>query len=562
MRIAVALIPAAGMIGFGGCSDGAARHNIEAPLNSIFHDITESSQLIFHHDLGLGDTTYYMPESMGSGGGFLDYDSDGDLDVYLVNGARRLAAPRTSPLRNQLFRQESDHTFTNVTDESGLGDTGFGMGVAAGDIDNDGDVDVYVTNVGDDQLYRNNGDGTFTLVTSQAGIRNPNWGTSVALFDFDVDGFLDIYVTNYVRLDTGVACVDLAGRRRYCGPFDHPAAPDVLFHNRGDGTFRDISQESGIGLDSSPGLSVVSADFTGDGYPDIYVANDREPNYLWINRGDGTFHDQAVALGAAVNGFGQAEASMGIGVGDVDGDLHLDLFVTHLSAESNTLYMSDGRGFVDNTLPSQLGSVSLPYTGFGTGFFDYDHDGDVDLAVVNGRVTRGQVLTGAPAPGFWDDYAEPNLLFENDGTGRFRHVTDEATAFSESITNSRALAFGDVDNDGDVDLLMTSGGGRAQLFRNDTLNKGHWLLVRAVDPRLQRDAIGAEITVVVGDRRLRRVIAPSYSYLSTNDHRAHFGLGNATQVDQITVRWPDGHVEILRHVAADQILTVERGRLR
>ncbi|RME29286.1 MAG: VCBS repeat-containing protein, partial [Candidatus Zixiibacteriota bacterium] len=325
------------------------------PHGGIFPDITARVGLRFVHNPGV-DGSYYMPESIGSGGAFLDYDNDGDLDIYLINGNwhGEQAASRP-PLRNRLFRQEARGTFVDVTEASGLGDTGYGMGVAVGDIDNDGDVDVYITNVGPDKLYRNNGDGTFTDISATAGIANPEWGCSAVFFDYDLDGFLDIYVTNYVAYDPTVVCTDRAGRPDYCGPGGFDGTPDVLYHNNGDGTFTDVSVASGIAAGASKGLGVVSADFNEDGYPDLYVANDGEPNHLWINRKNGTFVDRAPELGAAVNEMGQAEAGMGIALGDINGDLYPDLFVTHLRTETNTLYRSlGGRGFADETTAAGL----------------------------------------------------------------------------------------------------------------------------------------------------------------------------------------------------------------
>lgn len=318
----------------------------------FFTDITDHAKLNFVHDPGVDDS-YFMPESIGSGGAFLDYDNDGDLDIYLVNGAGH-GKNHTSdlPLRNRLFRQEQDGTFVDVTESSGVGDTGYGMGVAVGDIDNDGDVDVYVTNDGPDALYLNNGDGTFTDISRVAGIGNPDWGCSVVFFDYNLDGFLDIYVTNHVAHDILVVCTDRAGRPDYCGPAEFQGVPDVLYRNNGDGTFADLSVTSGIAKGSSKGLGVVSADFNGDLYPDIYVSNDGEANNLWINRRYGTFQDQALAMGAALNQLGRAEAGMGIALGDVENDADLDLFITHLRTESNTFYRNaEDYGFQDDTSP-------------------------------------------------------------------------------------------------------------------------------------------------------------------------------------------------------------------
>lgn len=527
-------------------------------LPGIFADITKQSGLNFLHEPGV-DGSYFMPESMGSGGAFLDYDQDGDLDVYLINGAWHGNARKSEIPKSHLFRQESNHTFTDVTESSGLGEPGYGMGVAVADIDNDGDLDIYVTNYGPDQLYRNNGNGTFTNITKEAGITNASWGTSAVFFDYDRDGYLDLYVANYLAYDPAIVCTDRAGRPDYCGPKGFVGIPDVLYHNNGDGRFRDVSEKSGIKKSAYRGLGVVSFDFNHDSYADVYVANDEEPKNFWINQGDGTFVDQALALGAAVNESGQPEAGMGVTFGDVDGDQDFDLFITHLREEKNTFYRSYRKeGFQDESWAAGLAGVSVPFTGFGTGFFDYDNDGDLDLAVVNGRVTRGPLLTATRPPQYWDDYAEPNLLFENNGRGIFRDASKDAGSFTSTIENSRGLAFGDIDNDGDIDLLVNNEGGLARLYRNDFPKKGHWLLIRAFDPKLKRDAIGAEVTVVCQGKKTLRNASPAYSYLNSNDPRVHFGLGFATSVDSIIVRWPDGTEQTFPGTKVDQIITLNK----
>ena len=535
---------------------------IDSSKEVRFTDVTNQVGLDFQHDPGV-DGSYFMPEIVGSGGALLDYDNDGDLDIYLVNGAHRGGTKRGSTVspKNRLYRQEDEGTFEDVTGEAGLGDTGYGMGVAVGDLDNDGDLDIYLSNYGRDQLYQNNQDGTFTNVSEQAGISNPDWGCSALFFDYNLDTHLDIFVTNYLALDPVSVCPDRSGRQDYCGPGGFPGVPDLLFHNNGNGTFTDVSSESGIAAAASKGLGVVTGDFNNDQHPDLYVANDGEANNLWLNQGNGTFQDHGIFLGAALNGVGRAEAGMGVAVGDVDNDENLDFFVTHLRRESNTLYRYAGDfGFQDDSSPSGLGAASLPYTGFGAGFFDFDHDGDLDLAVANGRVTRGLLLTGGKTSSYWDDYAEPNFLFVNTGVGRFQSVGEQTADFCRSIENSRGLAFGDIDNDGDIDLLVANGGGRARLFRNDSRSAGRWLSVRTVDPELNRDALGARVTVVLGARRISRLIAPGYSFLSSNDARAHFGLGAANQVDEIYVEWPGGATEIFPGVQADQFVALRKGQ--
>ncbi|MFQ5415009.1 MAG: FG-GAP repeat domain-containing protein, partial [Phycisphaerae bacterium] len=369
---------------------GAAARDTAGASPPFFTDIAQAARLVFAHDAGV-DGTYYLPEHLASGAALLDYDGDGDLDIYVINGADHAHRSDTPPV-NRLFRREPDGTYLDRTAESGLGDPGYGMGVAVGDYDNDGFVDVYITNYGPDKLYRNSGDGTFTDVTAQAGIANARWSCSASFVDYDLDGFLDIYVGNYLYYPKPKPCTDGAGRPEYCGPQTCPPEPDVLFHNNGDGTFHDVSEPSGIASVRDRALGVVCDDFNGDDWPDIFVANDGGPNFLWINNRDGTFVQSSLLAGVAVNRFGAAEASMGVTVGDVDGDGDLDLFMTHLVHETNTLYRNVGAaGFQDVSAACGLGVSSLKYTGFGTAFFDFDHDGLLDLAVVNGRVRRGPI---------------------------------------------------------------------------------------------------------------------------------------------------------------------------
>jgi enediyne biosynthesis protein E4 len=532
----------------------------ESAGSSFLREITDEVHLDFLHDPAV-DGSYYMPESIGSGGAFLDYDNDGDLDIYLVNCASHNSRKKeTTPLRNQLFRQETDGSFLNVTAGSGLGDTGYGMGVAVGDYDNDGFVDVYISNEGPDALYHNNGNGTFTDVTQESGINNPDWGISVVFTDYNRDCYLDIFVANYVDYDTSVYCSDRVGGRDYCGPQGFAGYADRLFKNNGNGTFTDVSLISGIASKKSAGLGVTSVDFNDDMFPDIYVANDREQNHLWMNQGDGTFKDQAVMLGVGYNGSGMAEGSMGIAVGNVDGDDDIDLFVSHFMNESNTLYRNMGEfGFQDDTGPAALVIPSLPYTGFGTGFFDYDQDGDLDLAVANGRVIRATLLTGQKAPGYWDYYAEPNLVFENDGTGIFKNSSASFSEFTARIENSRGLVFGDIDNDGDIDILVTNEGGRARLYRNVFVHPGNWLIVQAVDPEMNRVAYGAKLRVKAGKKTLLRLVNPGYSFCSSNDPRVHFGLGSYSGDVSINIEWPDGSKEDIAAVPLNQIVTIMKG---
>jgi len=334
---------------------------------------------------------------------------------------------------------------------------------------------------------------------------------------------------------------------------------DVLYHNNGDGTFTDVSASSGIGTIRGRGLGLICEDFNDDGWPDIYVTNDGDANFLWLNNGDGTFTESATITGAAFNAFGEPEASMGVTAGDLDDDGDLDLFMTHLWRESNTMYRNDGdAGFMDVTGASGLGTPSMRFTGFGAAFVDLDHDSDLDLVVANGRVKRGVLYDGADPQSPLRDYAEPNLLFRNDGQARFSEAGHLAGALGQRIGVSRGLAVGDIDNDGDLDVLITNCDGPARLFRNDAPKQGHWLIVRAVDPALRRDAYGARVVVTVGGRRIHRTINPGYSYASSCDPRAHFGLGSADRVDEIMIRWPDGLTERFDGVSADRLVTLKR----
>ena len=533
----------------------AASCNKPPAETGFFTEITQQSNLQFIHNPGV-DGSYFMPESLGSGAALFDYNNDGRLDIYLVN-----AGPHNKPdasVTDQLFQQQTDGKFIDVTKAAGVGDPGYGLGVAAGDIDNDGNLDLYITNYGNDTLYRNNGNGTFSNITAQAGITNSGWSASVIFLDYDLDGFLDIYVAKYLDYKSATRCTDRAGRPEYCGPQGFQGLPDVLYHNNGNSTFTDVSVPSGIASSSLRGLGVVSVDFNDDRYPDIYVANDGDANHLWINQKDGTFRDQAVELGAAVNALGQPEASMGIAAGDMDADTDQDLFMTHLRDEKDTLYRNHGViGFQDDSWATGIAAVSIPFTGFGAGFFDFDNDTDLDIALVNGRIARGPLLIRNKSADYWDAYAEPNLLHENDGTGKFTNASDKAGTFCSNIENSRGLAFGDIDNDGDVDLLVTTCGGPARIYRNEINSKNHWLMIRAIDDK--RDAIGARITVEVAGKRIVRFVAPGYSYLCSNDPRVHFGLGSRAKFDRIEVQWPGGPAEVFSAGKADQILTLTKG---
>ncbi|MCH7813067.1 MAG: VCBS repeat-containing protein, partial [Planctomycetes bacterium] len=396
-----------------------------------FTEITESAGLDFRHVSGARGQRRF-PEIMLSGAALFDYDNDGDLDIYLTNGSYSLEDESSAEQAvNRLFRQDADGRFTDVTLDAGLGDPGYGMGVAVGDVDNDGDRDVYVANLGPDKLYVNLGDGTFAEVSAQAGVQVDGWSSSVAFLDYDGDGFLDIYITRYVKYEPAVRCTDIVGRPDYCGPLSYTGVHDVLLHNNADGTFTDVSEPSGIARGVARGLGVVCEDFNDDGRPDIFVANDGDPNHLWINQGEGRFEESALFMGLALNANGVPEAGMGVVAADFHGGGRFDLFLTNMVRESNTLYRDLGpnKGFDDISGLSGHGGSSLIYTGFGIGAFDVELDGDLDLIVANGGVIRGQLRPSPDVKPPWDLYAEPNLFYLNDGSGVFETAAELAGSF-------------------------------------------------------------------------------------------------------------------------------------
>lgn len=536
---------------------------VEKDSQSWFHDISAQTGIDFRHEPG-DQGRFHLAEIMGGGIALFDYDNDGDLDVYFVNGNQRLPKMETNPdhpITNRLYRREADGRYVDVTTESGLGDGWYGMGVALGDIDNDGDTDVYVTNFGRDSLYLNLGNGRFLDVTESAGVGVQGWSCSATFLDYDRDGFLDLYVTRYIELNPSVNCFDAAGRRDYCGPKAMPPVADVLLHNNGDGTFTDVSKEAGITTVSAAGLGVVAEDFNEDGWIDIYVANDAYANQLWINQANGTFVDDALMMGAAYNINGKAEAGMGVVAADFDNDQDSDLFMTHLNQETNTFYRNEGAdmGFSDVTGAVGLGMTSVPYTGFGTAAIDVELDGDLDLFVVNGRVVRGHILPGAQQPMPWSLFAEPNLFYLNSGRGIFALALEKAAAFCDPIEITRGLVAGDLDDDGDVDLIVSTINGPPHVYRNDAPRRGAWLTIRAIDPRYKRDALGARITVLSNTKKYTRTISHGFSYLSAGPPLAYFGLDASLAPYRVRVRWPDGNIEMFNSVELNRKLILRRG---
>ncbi|MCG6871432.1 MAG: CRTAC1 family protein [Gammaproteobacteria bacterium] len=498
--------------------------------------------------------SWYFPEIQGSGAALFDYDNDGDLDVFLVQGAmlgdKALAdatfAPGSTP-RDRLFRNDLDPTapgsplrFTDVTEASGLGDDGYGMGVAAGDVDNDGDIDLYVTRLGPNRLWLNNGDGSFREAGASSGTADARWSHSAAFADLDRDGWLDLYVVNYVdyRLASHKRCAQPSGATEYCGPNSYPPQADRLYRNLGNGRFIDESAPSGIARQPAAGLGVVTADLDDNGWIDVYVANDDMPNQFWRNQG-GRLQEDALLAGVAVNSTGEAEASMGVDAGDVDGDGDLDLFMTHLREETNTLYVNEGDGqFFERTVSLGLAAPSIGFTGFGTLFLDFDNDGDLDLVAINGEVRE---IASRRAAGDVYPLDQRDQLFRNDG-GHFVEVRPAGPAFDEEHVG-RGLAMGDVDNDGDTDLLVSNNSGPARLLINTLGQDNPWLGLRLLS-REGRDALGARVDLELTDgRRLRRRVRTDGSYLSASDPRLRFGLGDGAGPKALYVRWADGSTE-------------------
>jgi hypothetical protein len=497
---------------------------------------------------------YLLPEISGSGAAMFDYDNDGDLDIYLVQGAMLKPAENKKaavwkgdrPPRDRLFRNDLIETgtlgFTDVTDASGIASIGYGMGVVCGDVNNDGWIDLYVTNLGPNRMLRNNRDGTFEDVTKAVEAGN-QWSTSAALFDYDGDGWLDLYVANYVDFSVELKrrCFAKSSARDYCGPDSYDAVSDQLLHNRGDGTFENVTADAGLKTSPAAGLGVVCADFNDDGWTDIYVANDGDANQLWINEaGSGRFHDTALLSGAAVNRMGQAEAGMGVDIGDVDGDGDLDLFMAHLEGESNTLYINAGKGvFDDRTIEFGLHAPSLNRTGFGTGFFDYDNDGWLDLLVLNGavRIIEELARKGDPFP-----LHQRNQLFRNRGGRTFDEVTGQEVMRLSEV--SRGAAFGDLDNDGDTDVVCLNNNGHVRLLLNQIGNQSHWIGLRVLDGSGTRDALNAVVEITRSDgHKITRPVSTASGYCSAQDPRVLVGLAENTDPVAVRVRWPGGLVE-------------------
>ncbi|MGH7805201.1 MAG: CRTAC1 family protein, partial [Candidatus Binatia bacterium] len=534
----------------------------------IFVDEAAAVGLGFRHVNGQTGE-FHFPEVVGSGAALFDYDNDGDPDVLFVQSGKLVAAPgETESFSARLFRNDLSARpdgsrslrFTDVTAQSRIATSGYGMGVATGDYDGDGWVDFYVTSFGSAEMWRNNGDGTFANTTARTGTNVPLWNSGASFVDFDRDGDLDLYVATYVnwRLANHKPCKSKAGNREYCGPQTYEGEPDRLFRNRGDGTFEDVTGAAGIFGEKGNGLGVIATDFNRDGWTDIYVANDLQPNNLWLNQGDGTFRDEAILAGCAVDRNGAAQASMGLEAADFDNDGDDDLFMTHLNTENSMLYRNDGTGFFDDrAVESQLGRLNFGLTGFGTAFFDFDNDSWLDLFVANGAVHEIEPLVraGDPVP-----YHELNKLFRNKGDGTFEDVSAGAGKVLELSEVSRGVAVGDVDNDGDPDIVLTNNNGPARLLMNQVGGASHWLGLRLLLPGGKRDALGAQVEI----RRtpgpsLRRRVHTDGSYFSARDPRVLFGLGDRAEPVTLRVTWPDGKGEEWQGIPVDRYSGLVQG---
>ena len=554
-----AVLLLAGGIVLIGCGGGGEVPRTESPGGSgpavgpvWFEEAAERSGLVFHHDSGSTGRPLF-PEIIGGGAALFDMDGDGDLDAYLVQSGS-LREPDTARGANRLFRNDGQGDFEDVTVGSGAGDRGYGMGVAAGDYDNDGDVDLYVTNFGPNVLLRNDGRGRFTDVTEDAGVGNPSWSISAGFVDYDGDGDLDLFMANYVNWTERIEqdCYNHSGLVDYCLPNNYNApATDTLYRNDGGGRFTDVTEPAGLLTAFGNGMGVVCGDYDDDGDQDLFVANDTMLNQLWINQGDGSFVDESLFRGCALDEHGREKAGMGVTTADIDDDGDLDLLVVNLKGQTDSFFRNDGGFFSDQTGVVGLGTTSRSYTRFGIGLYDFDNDGHLDLYEANGKVTKSPEAEGDP-------YTEPNVLFRGDGRGRFMTVSPLGGAERPVAYTSRAAAFGDVDGDGGVDVLVVNRDGPAQLLRNVVAHPGEWIGFRVLDEH-GRDALGATVTFEIDGRKLRRDVRSAFGYCASSDPRLHVGLGSASGVQNVTVRWIGGSIERFGHRAAGQLVELRRG---
>ena len=503
----------------------------------------------------------YIVDATGNGAAWFDYDADGDLDLLIVNGSTRENMKHGGDPIVALYQNDGNGHFRDVTAGSGLVHRGWGMGACVADYDNDGFQDVYVTAWGPNVLFHNNGNGTFTDVTRAAGVGDARWSTGCAFGDYDRDGNVDLYVANYVTFDErkiskrGEGCGYMT-LSVFCGPMNLSGESDVLYHNTGHGAFVDVTTRAGIKDPGYYGFGVLFADLDDDGWPDIYVADDSVPNLLFHNNRDGTFTEEGLRTGVALSGNGREQAGMGVDVGDYDGDGHLDLIVTNFSDDYNTLYENSGSGlFTDVSHAVGIAQGGAPYLGWGVGFVDFDNDGLLDIFFANGHV-----YPDIDGHGMGTTYLQRKQLFRNLGNKRFRNITDEVGGGLLLKKSSRGAAFGDYDNDGDLDVLVLNLNDRPTLLRNETPGTNHWVTIRLVGTKSNRDGIGARIRIDAGGRMQTAEVRSDGSYLSHNDLRAHFGLGRADRLQALEIRWPSGRVDTAQQLVADRFYVAQEGK--
>jgi len=539
------------------------RGRADGPAPVRFVDVTDGSGIKFKHNSNAEKK--YIVESMSGGVALFDYDNDGWLDIYLTNSLTVDTATNPRSSRSALYHNNRDGTFTDVTDKSGLGFPGWAMGLATADYDGDGWIDVYVTCLGGNHLYHNNGDGTFTDVTQKAGVSDGRWSTGAAFGDYDNDGNLDLFVANYVdfrlkdlpEFGNGKFC-RYRGIAVQCGPRGLRGAGDSLFHNNGDGTFTEVSGKAGVAdPEGRYGMTALWTDLDEDGWMDLYVANDSGPNFLYRNNHDGTFKDIGLQAGCAVREDGSEQGSMGVAIGDYNHDGLLDIFISNFSDEPKTLYRREkGPEYTDVSFLSRIAQVSIPYVGWGTDFIDFDNDGWVDLMEVNGHV-----YPQLEDASLGTQYAQRILLFHNERNGTFSEVGASCGEALMVRRVSRGAAFGDIDNDGDIDVVINNLDGTPTVLRNDGGNRNNWISIKTLGSKKNRDALGARVKLTAGDMAQVKEVYSGGSYISQSDTRLHFGLGNRTRVDSIEIRWPSGgKTEVIRDVPLNQFVIVQQGK--
>jgi hypothetical protein len=531
----------------------------DATIPVRYTNVRESAKIDFQQDSTQTDEKYYL-ETMGTGVGWIDYDQDGLMDLYFVQSAATDIYKPPHPLRSALYHNNGDGTFTDVTEKAGVGGEGhYGQGVAVGDFDNDGYPDLYVTGYGRAILYHNNGNGTFTDITAKAGVADEGgWSTSAGWFDYDKDGWLDLVVTNYIEWSpkNNIWCGEKRpGYRSYCHPGNYKGQRIKLYHNNHDGTFTDVSDASGVGKPEAKGMGVVLADFNNDGWPDIAIANDSWPNFLFINKHNGTFEDVSLVSGIAASEDGRYEAGMGIDASDVDGDGWQDIYITHLDFELNRLYHNNHDGtFTDDTFNSRIGNKAILLSGVAMKFLDYDNDGWNDILQLNGAMLDNVALYHGEV-----SYKEPLLMFRNLGKGQFDKVSESlGPDFMQPIVG-RGIATADYDNDGDIDIVTNNRGDHPSLLRNDGGNANHWLTVQLIGTKSNRDGIGASLKLNSEGFVEVEQAKGGMSYMSASDPRIHFGLGKRTKIESLEITWPSGQVDRLTNLSIDQIIAVKEG---